>query len=110
MFLLFCSVKPVSDVLIVVAFKLWCCYNIFIGSTAPTDSASPVAAPVYHFPASTSLSPPSKGHHSNLTLILGIGAGFFFIAILFVLIICLCTSRRGKTEAPPLVAGTYIKF
>ncbi|KAG7036635.1 Receptor-like serine/threonine-protein kinase ALE2 [Cucurbita argyrosperma subsp. argyrosperma] len=73
-------------------------------SQAPTASASPVAAPVYHFPASTSLSPPSKGHHSNLTLILGIGAGFFFIAILFVLIICLYTSRRGKTEAPPLVA------
>ncbi|KAG6581305.1 Receptor-like serine/threonine-protein kinase ALE2, partial [Cucurbita argyrosperma subsp. sororia] len=72
-------------------------------SEAPLASASPVEAPAYHFPASTSLSSPSKGHHSNLTL-LGIGAGFLFLAILFVLIICLCKSHRGKTaEAPPLV-------
>ncbi|XP_011652959.1 proline-rich receptor-like protein kinase PERK3 isoform X3 [Cucumis sativus] len=72
-------------------------------SQAPIASASPVAAPAYHFPASTSPNSPSKGHHSNLTLLLGIGAGFLFIAILFVLIICLCTSHCGKTEAPPLV-------
>lgn len=91
-------------------FKLLCCYSIFICLTAPLASASPVAAPAYHFPASTSLSSPSKGHHSNLTLILGIGAGFLFVAILFVLIICLCTSHRGKTEAPPLVTGMCVKL
>lgn len=96
--------------IIMVAFKLSFCYYICICSTAPIASASPVAAPTYHFPASTSLSPPSKEHHSNLTLLLGIGAGFLFIAILFVLIICLCTSHRGKNEAPALVAGTCIKF
>uniref|UniRef100_A0A9I9DGH9 Protein kinase domain-containing protein n=1 Tax=Cucumis melo TaxID=3656 RepID=A0A9I9DGH9_CUCME len=43
-------------------------------SQAPIASASPVAAPAYHFPASTSPNSPSKGRHSNLTLLLGIGA------------------------------------
>ncbi|XP_022155277.1 probable serine/threonine-protein kinase At1g01540 [Momordica charantia] len=73
-------------------------------SQAPRASASPVAAPEYHFPTTTSLSSPSKGQRSNLTLLIGIGAGFLFIAILFVLIVCLCASHRGKTKAPPLVA------
>lgn len=95
---------------VAIVFKLLCCYYIFICSTAPIASASPVAAPAYHFPASTSPNSPSKGRHSNLTLLLGIGAGFLFIAILFVLIICLCTSHCGKTEAPPLVIGMCVKL
>ncbi|XP_024019411.1 proline-rich receptor-like protein kinase PERK3 isoform X1 [Morus notabilis] len=71
-------------------------------SPAPLPASSPTKAPPYHPSASSSPSTSSKGRHSSLILILGIGAGVLFIAIISLLIACLCMSCQEKTKAPPM--------
>jgi hypothetical protein len=85
--------------------------------TAPLVATSPVGASPYHSPTATSLGASNKERHSNLTVILGIGAGIMFFAIVFVIIICLCAFRQGKTKASlvetgiyPLILGPYISL
>ncbi|XP_058738378.1 receptor-like cytoplasmic kinase 185 isoform X2 [Vicia villosa] len=70
------------------------------GLVAPTLTASPEKAPLYHSPTTTSLSSSNKGGHSNLFLILGIAIGMLFIAIVSILIFCLCT-LLSKEKTPP---------
>lgn len=68
---------------------------------APTLTASPEKAPLYHSPTATSPSSSTRGGHSNLFLILGIAIGMLFIAIVSILIFCLCTLLR-KEKTPPI--------
>ncbi|PNY09589.1 receptor-like serine/threonine-protein kinase ALE2-like protein, partial [Trifolium pratense] len=68
---------------------------------APTLTASPEKAPLYHSPTATSPSSSNKGGHSNLFLILGIAIGMLFIAIVSILIFCLCTLLK-KEKTPPI--------
>ncbi|KAI5424880.1 hypothetical protein KIW84_030891 [Lathyrus oleraceus] len=68
---------------------------------APTLTASPEKAPLYHSPTATSLSSSNKGGHSNLFLVLGIAIGMLFIAIVSILIFCLCT-LLSKEKTPPI--------
>ncbi|CAI8615200.1 unnamed protein product [Vicia faba] len=67
---------------------------------APTLTASPEKAPLYHSPTAT-LSSSNKGGHSNLFLVLGIAIGMLFIAIVSILIFCLCT-LLSKEKTPPI--------
>ncbi|KAF7804933.1 Receptor-like serine/threonine-protein kinase ALE2 [Senna tora] len=70
-------------------------------SQAPTFAASPLKAPIYHTPATTSVGASNRRRHSNLYPILGIGAGILFIAIISVLVLCFCT-LRPKTKRSPI--------
>ncbi|KAI4301518.1 hypothetical protein L6164_034790 [Bauhinia variegata] len=69
-------------------------------SQAPDISASPLKAPLYSSPTSTSPSASNRGRHSNLFLILGIGAGILFVAIVSIFILCLCTLQHKKRPYP----------
>ncbi|KAF3436552.1 hypothetical protein FNV43_RR23644 [Rhamnella rubrinervis] len=68
-------------------------------SQAPKVATSPMEAPPFRLPTSTSPTVSKKGGHSNLVLILGIGAGILFIAFAILLVLCFCTSREGKAKA-----------
>ncbi|XP_028797031.1 proline-rich receptor-like protein kinase PERK3 isoform X2 [Neltuma alba] len=70
-------------------------------SQAPTSVASPMKAPIYHKPATSTPSASNRRGHSSLYAILGIGAGILFVAIISVLILCLCT-LRPKTKGPSI--------
>ncbi|XP_054802039.1 proline-rich receptor-like protein kinase PERK3 isoform X2 [Prosopis cineraria] len=70
-------------------------------SQAPTSVASPMKAPIYHKPATSTASASNRRGHSSLYAILGIGAGILFIAITSVLVLCLCR-LRPKTKGPSI--------
>ena len=74
---------------------------------APVSVASPMNAPIYHKPATSTPSASNRRGHSSLYAILGIGAGILFIAIIFVLILCLCT-LRPKNKGPLIETGKYL--
>ncbi|CAI9104883.1 OLC1v1003672C3 [Oldenlandia corymbosa var. corymbosa] len=61
-----------------------------ISATPPVEASPKLASP----PAA--LVPSSKGNHSGLVLIIGIGAGILIIAIISLLIICHCASHSRK--------------
>lgn len=83
----------------------WLC-DFCIFYVAPQVATSPVEAPTLRSPTSTSLIVSKKGGHSNLVLILGIGAAILFIAFITLLVLCFCTSRGEKAKASPVEAGT----
>lgn len=67
-------------------------------SQAPTFASPPVEAPVHKSATSTPLGASNKGKHTNLVLILAIGAGIVIIAIISMLIICSCAFRGRKPK------------
>ncbi|KAG6700003.1 hypothetical protein I3843_08G085900 [Carya illinoinensis] len=69
---------------------------------APVVTPSPVESPPHQDPNATSLNASNSGRHSNLVVILGIGACVLFIAVISVLVLCLCTFRHGKAKASPV--------
>ncbi|XP_038703290.1 receptor-like serine/threonine-protein kinase ALE2 [Tripterygium wilfordii] len=70
-------------------------------SPAPIIASSPAGAPMYKSSASATNNAPDKGKHSNLILLIGIGAGILIIFIISVLIIWSCAFREAKPKSFP---------
>ncbi|WCJ22332.1 Protein kinase superfamily protein [Euphorbia peplus] len=67
-------------------------------SQAPTVASTPVEAPEHQIATATPVGASNKGNHSNLILVLGIGAGILLIAVISMLVICSCAFREGKPK------------
>ena len=69
---------------------------------APTLTASPEKAPLYHSPTATSLSSSNKGGHSNLFLVLGIAIGMLFHCSCIYINILLVHADVKEKKTPPI--------
>lgn len=74
-------------------------------SLAPASALPPKEAPP-HLPTNPApIASTSKGKHSSLILVIGIGAGILMIVVLSMLIICCRASKRGKGRASTIDMG-----
>lgn len=90
-------------------YIFWHFHDFSIFAAAPLIAPSPAEVPSYKPSSPAALVTSNKGgKHTNLTLIVSIGAGFLVIAIVSVLIVCSCASRRGKEKASPVGIGDAI--